>query len=235
MGTNPRGSGPTWLALALALLFVAAPAALSAQSTVRVDRPGGLSFDARAGVVVPGSNLSDLYKVGPAAGLGASYWFTDRVGLTVNADLDILNGKDAGAAGITSATGVPRMRQWHFTGGVIARLTDPDATRWDITADVGAGLTRVDTNNDPAFAPGGIATAAQDSDFTKSYFGADGGVQIGYDVRPDIDVYVGGRANLVAMKKEDTQIFSNFSTSVDPAGFGSTWTFPVRAGLRFTF
>ncbi|HKK26510.1 MAG TPA: outer membrane beta-barrel protein [Gemmatimonadota bacterium] len=228
MRSSDRGSSwSKWMGALVALALVAAPAGLSAQMG-GMSRDARLSVNPRVGVTVPGSNLSDLYKVAPSAGVGLGYWMTPRFGVVVNADVDFLNGKNTADAGING--GVPDMRLWEFTGGLAARLTPPATSRWDVTAQVGAGFTQMDTDSSPFF----LLNQSSDS-FSQGYFSAQGGLQVGYDIQPGVDLWVGGRANLILTKEEDTMAFAPLSDNVAAAGFDKAWTFPVRLGLRVRF
>lgn len=205
-------------------LFLGVPATAHAQNA------GEWSIDGRGGIAVPAGDLADLSSVGGNAALGLAYWVTPRVALRVDGSVDFLTGRDASEEGILVSE-VPDMTLWHYVGGVELRLTPPRETRWDVTVNVEGGAATVDTDDHPLLA------AAPDGDlsFTETYFSANGGLDVGYRVSPHVSVFVGGQAYLVATDDQDTRVFSDFSSAVDPDGFSSAWTFPVQGGVSVSF
>jgi len=193
----------------------------------RAQQAGKWTVDARGGIAVPASDLSDLENVGGNAAVGVAYWVHPRIALRVDGSVDLLSGKDSSDQGVLVAQ-VPDMTLWHYVGGLEFRLTPPEATRWDVTVNLEAGATTMDTDDDPIFTtgPGG------GPDFTQTYFSGNGGLRAGYWVTPRVNVFVSGQAHLIATDEQDTRVFSAFSSDVDPSGFSSGWTFPVQAGVK---
>jgi hypothetical protein len=73
--------------------------------------------------------------------------------------------------------------------------------------------------------------------FSKTYLAAQGGVKLGYNFArhartgtPIVTIYVNGDFHWMFSKKEDTGRIAALN-GVQP--FGSTYTLPVTAGLRF--
>lgn len=168
------------------------------------------TFDGQGGIAIPIGELSDLTNVGPAAGVGAAFWFNPRVAVRVDGAVDILNGR-------TLSNGPsPDMRLWHYNAGVEFQLAEPRGP-WDVTLNVGGGGTTFDSDD---FIVNGLPT-----DFTLN-----GGAQVGYDLSPSVNVFVDGRLHLIFVTEEDTQNFASLGTEVDT--FSEAWNLPMTAGLR---
>lgn len=221
-------TGPTASVFGMLVLLLAAviahPRTASAQQT------GSWSVDARGGLAIPAGDLSEFEDLGGNAEIGVAYWVHPRLALRVDGGVDILSGKDASDTGILVPQ-VPDMTLFHYVGGVEFRVTPPEGTRWDVTVNVEAGATTIDTDDDPAFTTG----PGSNADFTKTYFTGNGGLRIGYQVSPRFAVFAGGQAYLIAADEQETQVFTAFSSDVDPSGFSTAWTFPVQVGARVTF
>lgn len=190
---------------------------------------GKFSVEGRGGIAVPASDLHEIYDLGPSFGLGAAYYPIRWLGIRVDGDVDILNGKDA--ADLSGGTQAPDMRLWHYSAGLEVRplLAGSTPTRFTIVANIGAGATTIDTDD---FAAGTIGLAGA-PDFNQTYFSANGGLKVGYDATTRLNVYVGGQAYLMVTDDRDTRTFAQFDTRVDPNGFSTAWTFPVYGGVRF--
>ncbi|MDP2481560.1 MAG: outer membrane beta-barrel protein [Candidatus Palauibacterales bacterium] len=208
----------------LAALLAGAPAMARAQDA-------RWSIDPRGGLTLPIGNLKNIEKPGFAAGIGIAYWVMPRVAVRADVAADVMSSKDQTHAGIL-VNDVPDVSLYSYTGGVEFRLTPPDQERWDVTVNVGAGATTLDTNSATAFetASGGLQT-----DFTKTYFSGVGLVKFGYKASDMVDLYLSGGARLVKTKKADTGVFSAFSSNLPSAGFGSVVTFPIQLGVRASF
>jgi hypothetical protein len=208
----------------LAALLVGAPAMAHAQDAK-------WSIDPRGGVTLPIGKLKNIEKPGFAAGIGIAYWLMPRVAIRADLAADVMSAKDQTHAGIL-VNDVPDVSLYSYTGGLEFRLTPPEQERYDVTINVGAGATTMDTNSATAFetASGGLQT-----DFTKTYFSGVGLVKFGYKASDMVDLYVSGGLRLVKTKKADTGVFSAFSSNLPAAGFGSAMTFPIQLGVRASF
>lgn len=183
---------------------------------------GTWKIEGRGGIAVPGPDLSDLQDIGGNAAVGIAYQLHPRLALRVDGSVDILQGKNLSDEGILLP--VPDMTLWHYVGGVDLRLTSPGASRFDVTTTLEAGATTLDTDTFVSGENAGL-------DFSQTYFSAAGGLQVGYVVRPDIRLFIGGEAHLVLTDEDETIVFRTFSSEVAQSGFDSVWTFPVQAGI----
>jgi hypothetical protein len=212
---------------AFGLSYLALPAGALAQTVGFSTRK--FSVEGRGGIAVPASDLHEIYDIGPSFGVGAAYYPIRWVGIRVDGDVDILSGKDA--ADVSGGAQAPDIRLWHYNAGleVTPLLASSTPTRWTIVANVGVGATTIDTDDFPASATG----LADESSFNETYFSANGGLKVGYDVTPQLNVFVGGQAYLIATDEQDTRSFAQFDSQVDPNGFSTAWTFPIYGGVRF--
>jgi hypothetical protein len=192
-----------------------------------------IEVDARGGISLPVSDLGDVADPGASFGLGATYWVSERIGVRVNGDAGLLTGLDADETG--SGFESPDLDLYRYTGGVAARLT-PRETRWDVTANLGAGGATYSSDD---FAAGTLVnpvTGEAVQDFSGTYFSTTGGLKIGYDVTERVAVFAGGQAYLDFADEEDTAIFSEVAPQeVEPGGFDTAWTIPLQAGVKIRF
>ncbi|MFQ5889524.1 MAG: outer membrane beta-barrel protein [Gemmatimonadota bacterium] len=194
---------------AVALLTTAAPEA-RAQSRWTIEGQGGIA--------VPTGDLADLEDVGAGFGIGIAYWVHPRIAIRVDGDADILSGVDAEGA----LPEAPDLNIFHYTAGVSVRLLDPEATRWTLNLNAGAGGSTIDADD--------FTVSGTTVDFSETYFALNGGLTIGYDVGPNVNVFVGGEAFVVFSDEDDTVVFSQLRSDVEP--FDTAVTIPITAGIR---
>ena len=218
--TNVTGS---MTVLTVALLLAGLPADGFAQA---VDEPW--IVDGRGGISVPAGDFADLADVGPSFGLGIGYRVHPRVTLRVDGDVGIFTGSE-----LATGAEAPDMNLWHYNGGVEVELTPPDASRWDVTANLAAGATTFSSDDfaQPLTNP---ATGEVVTDFSSTYFTANGGLKLGYDVSRNVAVYAGGQWYLAFTDEDDTAVFSALSpTEIEP--FDTASEIPIVVGLKATF
>ena len=181
------------------------------------------TIEPRGGVAIPAGDLSDVADVGPSVGIGLTYQLTNRLAVRVDGDADILSGRDASGSGPDG----PDVTIYHYGAGLQYALLDPAANRWAIDVNLGAGASTFDV--DDFSADGGTV------DFSEAYFTANGGVQVGYDVTPSVNVFGRGQAFLMFTDEDDTAVFRAFSPDVDPTGFDTAWSIPLSVGVAVYF
>lgn len=204
--TRPS-SAPTVLAAVVLALgpALAGPATASAQYTEnRID------FEARAGIGLPAFDLADRADPGPAVGLELGYRLTERVSVVAGGDVEFLEG----TAGPGPGPGQPGLTAWHYAGGVEVGLLDPGSTYWRLDLAGGLGGTTFDGEG------GGSRSAL-------SLYGS---LELGYEVSPEADLFVGLRSWL-AFAEQDGAEPADPLVGVD----GAAWSFPVSGGIRFRF
>lgn len=203
----------------MSLLAIAAAMTLPAAAQAQ----GRFSVDARGGIAIPASDLADLQDVGASAGVGLSYDLTRRLAVRVDGDVDILSGADSGVSGASA----PDFNVFHYGAGLALGLIDPASSPWNIVVNAGAGASTFDSDT---FTAGGTTT-----DFSETYFTANGGLRVAYDVSSTFGLFVQGQAFLMFTDEEDTAIFNQINSEVDPAGFDTAWTIPITAGFSLAF
>jgi len=181
------------------------------------------SVEPRAGIAIPAGDLSDVADVGPGVGLGLSYKLTNRLALRLDGDVDILSGLDASGTGPEG----PDATIYHYGAGLEYALLDPTTNRWAIDVNLGAGASTFDVDD---FSVGGNVV-----DFSETYFTANGGIQVGYDVTPAVNVFGRGQAFLMFTDEDDTAVFNAFSPDIDPAGFDTALSIPLSVGVAIYF
>jgi hypothetical protein len=213
-----------FLAMGVALVGVGLPRSAHAQEVG--PQAGPWTLEASGGIAVPVASLKDLEKAGPAAGLGLAYWFTPRAAVRVDGSADFLKGRSASDAGMLAA--VPDMTLWNFLGGVELRITPPDASAFDLTADFEVGATSMHSKDSPVFADNGYAGP----NFSHTFATGQVGLRAAYWVSPRLDLFVDGQARLIGTSNGATRELVPFSTNVDPGGFEGALVFPIEAGLK---
>lgn len=181
------------------------------------------SIEPRAGIAIPAGDLSDVADVGPGVGIGLAYRLTNRLAVRIDGDVDILSGLDASGTGPEG----PDATIYHYGAGLQYALLDPATNRWAIDVNLGAGASTFDVDD---FSVGGNVV-----DFSETYFTANGGLQVGYDVTPTVNVFGRGQAFLMFTDEDDTAVFSAFNPDIDPAGFDSAWSIPLSVGVAIYF
>lgn len=222
------------LGAALALAFVVALAPVEAEAQgMMMDDGSALSVDARGGIAVPVSDLGDIADVGPTVGVGIAYRVHPRVSIRADGDLDLYGGADFEAASAEQPA-APDLSLWHFSGGLEFDVTRPDASRWNVTVNAGAGATTIDTDPFVGGAVDNPETGQSELSFNETYFTANGGVKIGYAVNEMLDVYGGAQWYLSFADEQDTAVFVGLSPT-EVNAFDTVSSVPLTLGLRLTF
>lgn len=184
------------------------------------DAQQGVTVEARGGIAIPTSDLSDLADSGPSFGVGVSFPLNNRLRLRVDGDVDLLSGNDASG---TNPEG-PDINLYHYGAGLEYALVQPGASRWGIDINVGAGATTFDADD--------FDVMGTPVDFSETYFTVNSGLTLGYQVSQGVSVFVGGQAFIMFADENDTAIFSAINSELDPTGFGNVVTIPVTAGFK---
>lgn len=213
------GPGLVLSGLAAAALL-SAPAGLGAQQEVA---PGGgsISFDARAGAVVPVDEFMDeTTDTGASFGGGAALHLSRHLALRGDVEYQDLSGgtDDAG-------TRFPDMTLFHATGGVEVHFNSPE-TRWTGSLSLGGGMTTLETD---ATLDGGAASPVS-ADFSKPSFR--GGMKLAYRATHRLDVYFEPAIYLLTFDREDTAAFNAVSEDI-VGNKSSGWVLPLQVGLRY--
>ncbi len=119
------------------------------------------------------------------------------------------------------------MNVYHYNLGLGYALLNPETTNWTLDANVGAGGSTIDLDE---FTVSGVPV-----DFSETYFSLNGGLKLGYNISPSVEVFTRSQAYLIFTDEQDTALLSVLSSELDPAGFDRAWTFPVTAGFAIYF
>ncbi|MFW6088879.1 MAG: outer membrane beta-barrel protein [Gemmatimonadota bacterium] len=212
-----------WSATGSALLATTLLLGVSSPANAQHVDGQRFSIEPRAGIAIPAGDLSDVADAGPGLGLGLAYTLTDRLAVRLDGDVDILSGLDATA---TNPEG-PDVTIWHYGAGLQYALLDPASSRWAVDVNLGIGASTFDVDE--------FSVGASTIDVTETYFTANGGLQVGYDVTPGVNVFGRGQAFLMFTDEDDTAVFSAFNPDIDPAGFDSAWSIPLSVGVAIYF
>lgn len=181
---------------------------------------GRLEVEPRAGVALPVSDLRDVTKFGPSAGLGVSYFFHPRVAFRVDGTASFLDGR-------RDPTGVelsPVMTIVHLTAGL---EFDFPAQQWQdlpltLKWYLGAGGTRQEAVR--SFGDGTVV------DLRETYPAATSALTLGYSITPSIQAFASGQVFVDFGERTDTEDFALRSPDVQP--FEDTFLVPLTVGVR---
>ncbi len=167
-----------------------------------------------------GGDLADLADVGASFGAGASYNVHPRIALRIDGDVEILTGADLASGGEA-----PDMTLFQYNGGVEVSVLEPGTSRWRVLVNGGAGATTIDSDEFGG-APAG--------DFNETYFTVNGGLKVGYDVTPHVNVFVDGQIYVAfGDDEDDTAALAALSPEFD--AFDTFTSFPIYGGFRISF
>ncbi len=154
-------------------LLVLLPTSVAAQQ-------GRISLELRLGVGVPTQDLGALHDEGLVLGEGIAYRIHRRIELRLEVTLENLEPSLGGATG-------PDANAWHLVGGLGIELTDPTASKWEVTYFAQAGITYFDVEESETF-PAQTATAPT----------LNSGLTIGYDIAEPLNLFLRMEAYFMA-------------------------------------
>lgn len=222
---NGRTIGAVLGALILGTVL-GAPAELQAQPAM--DEESGWALAPRVGFAFPTGQLDRLVDPGPMAGLGAVYHLSDRAGLSLDADAEVLDSQSFAATGTSS----PEMRLWHFTGGAVIKFTNPEqAPGWLTALRFGGGVTLMETDDfGPVTNP---FTGNSVSSFSEIHPTGYVGVNLGYRVTPSLRLSVG--ATGFGQITDSDKMAALNQTALGGAGMSTAASVPLYAEAHLRF
>lgn len=194
-------------AMAAALAFL--PSQLDAQQLDPDLQDRDLNLSVRAGSSMPAADLAEITNdFGTALGAELALPLNQRVSLTVDGNLDMFDG---------ATVAIPNMRLWHYGAGVNVETT-PVRNPWSVIISGGVNATTWDSDTfDPTDDSG---------DFTETYLGLNGGVQVGYEINESVDVALRAASYVTFADEEDTEALTSLN-GAEP--FGTAVTVPLTA------
>lgn len=202
-------------ALVAALVMVALPLSANAQERVwNVDLYGGYEL--------PVQDLADMTDPGPSFGLSIGRMVHDQVSIRVGGDLALLAGEDE----VPFVGSFPDMQMFRYWADVEANIFDPNLTDWKmlLSAGVGGAILNSDDISD------GGQSLGEHWPMTRL------GAKVAHPVGDRVDLYLSADANWVFMdadSPEMKELQRLHPQKLQP--LDSSWSFPIRAGLRIHF
>lgn len=211
--------------LALAVLAAAA-VALAPQSVVAQQE---ITLDVSGGASVPAGDIGDAVKLGPGFTLGVNFRVHDRVSIRTEGGADIYPGEDFSTATAPAFEG-PDLTVTRLDAGLVFHALGAEETNgaW-VTADVGAGVHILTSSR---FERDILPSDVTIIDVSSAYFGAKGGLDVGYQFTDQVSAFAAGDAYLTMADEQDTLGYRDFP-GVSP--LETIWSFPITAGLKFHF
>ena len=180
---------------------------------------GKVSVDLRGGVAIPAGNMDTYTAIGGGAGASALWNWNPNWGFRVDFDWMRLNKSEDDFGVLLS----PPQNLMFLGGSFEVNFNAPKYQTMHFTfmLNVGAGAMKMTV--DDSYDAGNPANT-----FDHTYPAFQGGMKIGYQIAPWINVFVNGTAYFILMDAADTNpAFGN--------DFNNGWVIPVTAGVRLSF
>lgn len=202
------------VALSFATFILLALGAASPSQAQMMDSPQW-TVDGRGGLTLPTGDVSDLAieSTGVALDIGVGYHLTPRFVVRADGGAEFFRG---------SFSNAPNIRFFHYNAGVEAELTRPDGGPLDVTVNVAGGFSKWDTER---------AVPVSGGTFSETYPTFNGGVQVGYDVAPNLNLFLSGQWYQQFTDEDETAPLAEISPDLD-GGFSSASSLPISLGLR---
>ena len=213
--------GRHWATAAIAAAAVLAPLTTTALAQ---SSPGGrLLIAPSVGIAVPAGGLGEYVNTGPAAGLRIGYELGSGVSLIADGGIDFLKGTNL-TPGIANPIRTPEMRMQRYIAGVEAKLGTDAAAPWSLLASLGAGASRLDTDEYRTM-------SGSTEKFDQTAFTAAGGIELGYALTRRLELVADGRLYWSFLDKDRTrQLEAIRPAMLDP--IDTAVTLPLVLALR---
>lgn len=197
-----------------------------------------ITTDFGAGISVPGGDLSDFVESGWGFTAAVDFRVHDMISIRTEGGADLYSqdtfADQTGNPSIQNIEG-PDVTLTRLNVGLVFHAVQPSMSSgfW-VDADLGGGY-HILTTDSFEFQSGPTQTTV--IDVSKGYFGAKGGLTLGYHFTDAVSAFVGGDAYLVPGDEEDLAGFGDLQAEDGSAlqAPETIWSFPVQAGLRFHF
>lgn len=208
----------TVMGLAAGALFALAPQSASAQTN-----QSSFALDAGGGLVLPVGEFADYVEEGYTLEAGASYWFNQRWAVRLHGAVDFF---DTEGEEVQQEVEIPDVNIWYVGAGLEFDLMNPaNMSPWHIDLSAGGGAATVDTDSYES-EPGVFQSNIQET-----YPYVFGGVEVGYELSPNLRLEVGAKTRVVFVDEEDMQPLVTLNSAADPTD--QFFTLPLTIGLRW--
>ena len=201
-------------ALVAALVMVALPLSADAQERV-------WNVDLQAGYELPVQDLADMTDPGPSFGLSLGRMVHKQVSIRVGGDVGLLSGEND----IPFVSEGPSMQLFRYYAEVEANIFDPQLTEWKMLLSAGGGGAILNSDD---FSGG--ESLGEHWPMVKF------GVTAAHPLSESIDGFLSADANWIYMDNESPEMKELqrlHPQKLQP--LDSSWSFPIRAGLRLHF
>jgi len=184
-----------------------------------------LSLEGYGGVAFPAGDLAKMQSAGATFGVGIGAGVHPRVGLRLDVEASILEGKEVG-----NGTEFPGINQVHVLGGVETPLYRSAGTRRPLTlsASLGAGVTLFEVE---AFVvPQGRPQAGRSFVVQESYPAVGGGLRLALALSRSANVVLSAHARRVFLDGEDVAVLGLISDRVQSPE--AAWSLPLTLSAR---
>jgi catechol 2,3-dioxygenase-like lactoylglutathione lyase family enzyme len=200
-----------------------------------VDAQEAVTLDFAGGVGIPGGDLADFQDIGPAFDIGLNIRVHPRFSLRASGGAEIFDGAVIENAFDNSVTeqGFADFSTVHFNGGGVLHAVNEGPLRVDFNG--GAGVTILTSERRELSGAGGDANLVEIVDLSETYLNITAGLDIGYMVSEQVELFVGGDGHLFFMDEdgEAEGALNNIAPGLSAPSQG--WTVPVAGGVRFHF
>lgn len=222
---STRKLASTVLGAFLALTMAAAP--VDAQEAVTLDFAGGVG--------IPAGDLADFQDLGPAFDIGLNVRVHPRFSLRASGGAEIFRGTEIENAfdNSISENGFVDFSTVHFNGGGVFHVL-PDGP-WRVDFNGGAGITILTSERGEFSGAGDDASLVEIVDLSETYFNVTAGLDIGYMVSEQVELFVGGDGHLFFVDETSEALGSLNNIAPGLSAPSSAWSVPVAGGVRFHF
>ncbi len=222
---STRKLASTVLGAFLALTMAAAP--VDAQEAVTLDFAGG--------VAVPAGDLADFQDLGPAFDIGLNVRVHPRFSLRASGGASLMQGAEIENAFDASIPedGFVDFNTVHFNGGGVVHAVNQGPLSVDFNA--GAGISILTSQRGEFSGAGDEGQFVEVVDISETYLNVTAGLDIGYMVSEQVELFVGGDGHVFFMDEdgEAEGALNNIAPGLSAPSKG--WSVPVAAGVRFHF
>jgi hypothetical protein len=177
------------------------PVAAGAQAPSGVGAEPRVMLEARGGVNVPTFDIADAVDAGPSVGIGGAVRLAPRTYLMGDVDLGFHSG-----AGLPGGGSGADAKVYHYIAKLGYQLIQPNASRWSLIVNAGAGALTFDVDG-----PG-----------SNTYPAINVGAKLGYRLTPRFDIVLSPQGDIAFSK--DAEV-----------GTTNAWVWPFTAGVRAVF
>lgn len=190
-----------------------------------------LSVDFRGGASVPAGDLADLMNTSGGFAVATSAPLNDRLGVRFLGGAEFYGGADIDS-GVGAGGRVANLSLVHGQVGLNYRLAGVGDERLTVDVNGMAGATVANSEfMEYSTADGGVIRL----DLSSAWPSFSGGVDVGYGVGPQVDLYLSAQGIVIFSDSDETADFTRLGVIGNVEGMDTITSIPLSLGVRFYF